>query len=249
MPGSGKTQSGSDKGPFTAHPCGVRTIQSYNIRLRWSLYHAQPMVMEYLLTIMCTATRFSEAVPLRNITARSMFKALLKFFTQYGISRTVQTDQGSNYMSRIFAQVTAELGTEHRCSSAYHPESQGAFERFHQTLKTMLRAYVFEHSKDRDQGVPFLLFAIRDSVQESLGLGSFELVFGHKVRGPLTLRRDRILGNANSKTNSLTYGNELESTKVYVDNVIVYSDTWESHVSAIRTLFDRLRAPVYSESG
>ena len=34
----------------------------------------------------------------------------------------------------------------------------------------------------------------------------------------------------------------LDSTKVYVDGIIVYTDTWESHVSAIRALFDRLRA-------
>ena len=34
----------------------------------------------------------------------------------------------------------------------------------------------------------------------------------------------------------------LENTKVYVDDIVVYTDTWESHVSAIRALFDRLRA-------
>ena len=35
---------------------------------------------EYLLTIMCASTRFPEAIPLRNITAQSVVKALLKFF-------------------------------------------------------------------------------------------------------------------------------------------------------------------------
>ena len=32
-----------------------------------------------------------------------------------------------------------------------------------------------------------LLFAVRKSVQESLGFSPFELVFGHTVRGPLKL--------------------------------------------------------------
>ena len=33
--------------------------------------------------------------------------------------------------------------------------------------------------------MPFLLFVIRDSVNESTGFSPFELVHGHQVRGPL----------------------------------------------------------------
>ena len=35
---------------------------------------------EYLLTIMCISTRFPEAIPLRNITAKTILKALFIFF-------------------------------------------------------------------------------------------------------------------------------------------------------------------------
>jgi hypothetical protein len=35
---------------------------------------------QYLLTIMCTSTRFPEALPLRNIKAKTIVKALTKFF-------------------------------------------------------------------------------------------------------------------------------------------------------------------------
>ena len=40
---------------------------------------------EYLLTIMCASTRFPEAIPLRKITAQNIVKALVKFFTMFGI--------------------------------------------------------------------------------------------------------------------------------------------------------------------
>ena len=55
----------------------------------------------------------------------------------------------------------SEMGVEQMTASAYHPQSQGALERFHQTLKTMLRKYCFENEKDCDQGVPLVLFAAR----------------------------------------------------------------------------------------
>ena len=42
---------------------------------------------QYLLTIMCMATRFPEAIPLRKISAKSIVKALIKFFTLVGLPK------------------------------------------------------------------------------------------------------------------------------------------------------------------
>ena len=57
---------------------------------------------EYILTIMCASTRFPEAMPLRNIKAKTIVRALVKFFTFVGLPKSVQSDQGSNFMSGIF---------------------------------------------------------------------------------------------------------------------------------------------------
>ena len=57
---------------------------------------------QYLLTIMCTSTRFPEAIPLRNIKSKSVVKALIKFFTLVGLLKVVQFDQGTNFMSNAF---------------------------------------------------------------------------------------------------------------------------------------------------
>ena len=65
---------------------------------------------EYLLTIMDAASRFPEAIPLRKITSQAVTKALLKYFTLVGLPRVVQSDQGSNFMAKIFNQVMKELG-------------------------------------------------------------------------------------------------------------------------------------------
>ena len=115
---------------------------------------------QYLLTIMCASTRFPEAIPLRNIKTKTIVTPLVKFFTFVGLPRSVQSDQGSNFMSGIFQQVMHELGIKQYKSSAYHPESQGALERFHQTLKNMIRSYCFDTEKDWDEGIHLLLFAV-----------------------------------------------------------------------------------------
>ena len=166
---------------------------------------------EYLLTIMCTSTRFPEAIPLRNIKTKSIVKAPLKFFTFVGLPKSVQSDQGSNVMSGIFQQVMHELGIKQYRSSAYHPESQGALERFHQTLKNMIRSYYFDTEKDWDEGIHLLLFAVRESVQESLGFSPFELVFGHSVRGPLKLLKEKFLSNDETPLNLLQYVSDFRN--------------------------------------
>ena len=148
---------------------------------------------QYLLTMMCASSRFPEAIPLRNIKSKTIVKALIKVFTTYGLPKSIQTDQGSNFMSGLFQQVMQELGIKKYNSSAYHPESQGALERWHQTLKNMIRTYCHETEKDWDEGIHLLLFAARDTIQESLGFSPFDLVFGHVVRGPLKCLKETIL--------------------------------------------------------
>ena len=154
---------------------------------------------------MCASTRFPEAIPPRNIKTKTIVKAIVKFFTFICLPRSVQSDQGSNFMSGIFHQFMYELGIQQYKSSAYNPESQGALERFPQTLKNMIRSYLFDTEKDWDEGIHLLLFAVRESVQESLRFCPFELVFGHSVHGPLKLLKEKFLSDDDSSLNLLQY--------------------------------------------
>uniref|UniRef100_A0A3Q3RXN3 Integrase catalytic domain-containing protein n=1 Tax=Mastacembelus armatus TaxID=205130 RepID=A0A3Q3RXN3_9TELE len=152
---------------------------------------------------MCAATRYPEAVPLRTLKARAIVKALVKFFSIFGLPKHIQSDQGSNFMSKVFAQVMAELKVTHQTSSAYHPESQGALERFHQTLKSMIQKFCTESDREWDEGLLLLLFAVRETCQESLGFSPADLVFGHTVRGPLRLLRETCLSDKPSLEKNL----------------------------------------------
>lgn len=147
----------------------------------------------YLLTVMCQVTRYPAAYPLRSITAKVVVGALTQLISVFGITKVIQSDQGSNFTSHLFAQVLKQLHIKHNKSTAYHAQSQGALERFHQTLKSLLRAYCTELSGDWGDGLPWLLEAAREVVQESTRFSPNELVFGHKVRAPLVMLQDGCL--------------------------------------------------------
>lgn len=160
---------------------------------------------QFLLTLMCSSTRFPEAIPLRTINATAVTKAFVKFFTTFGLPRTVQTDQGTNFKSKVFQMALKTLGVSHITSTPYHPESQGALERFHQSMKSMLRKHCFQSTRNWDESIPFILFAAREAVQESLGFSPAELVFGHKVRGPLKMFKETLCAPTTAPTNLSDY--------------------------------------------
>ena len=66
-------------------------------------------------------------------------------------------------------EVSRLLSLQQITTTPYHPMCNGRIERFHMTLKQMLRRMCAERSKDWDKYLPALLFAEREVPQESLG--------------------------------------------------------------------------------
>lgn len=48
---------------------------------------------QYILRVMCSATRFSEAIPLCTLKAKMLRKALSNFFSTFWLPKIVQVDQ------------------------------------------------------------------------------------------------------------------------------------------------------------
>lgn len=92
-------------------------------------------------------------------------------------------------------------------SLAYHAQSQGALERFHQTLKSLLRSYCVELNQDWEEGLLWLLLSAREVVQEGTGFSPHGFVFGHSVRGPLTVLRDAVASSTELPSNLIDYVN------------------------------------------
>ena len=160
---------------------------------------------KYILVLCDYATRYPEAIPLKNIDAETTSEAVAEVFTRFGIPREVLTDQGSNFMAELLGEVFRLLDISHIKTSPYHPQTDGLVERFNGTLKTMLRKFVQEHPNEWDKLLPYLLFAYREVPQESTGFSPFELLFGHHVRGPLDVMKESWEERENVGEDVLTY--------------------------------------------
>jgi len=144
----------------------------------------------FMLVVTDYATKYPEVFPLKSVKAKTVAWCLVQFFSRVGFPKEILTDQGTNFMSKLLKDVYQLLGIKGLRTTPYHPQTDGLTERFNQTLKQMLCKFVDETGSDWDQWLPYLLFAYREVPQASTGFSPFELLFGHEVRGPLTLLKE-----------------------------------------------------------
>ena len=156
--------------------------------------------------VMCDyATRWPEAVPLKNIDAERIAEELVHIFSRMGIPQEILTDQGSNFQSKLLGELYNLLHVEALRTSPYHPQTDGLVERFNQTLKQMLKKTASSEGKDWDKLIPYLLFAYREVPQESTGFSPFELLYGREVRGPLDVLKESWESKERSDQNVVAY--------------------------------------------
>ena len=110
------------------------------------------------------------------------------YSSRYGVPRTLLTDQGRNFESRLFQELCFRYGIEKRTTAAYHPQTDGQTERFNRTMNDMLSQYVSKNEKDWDRWLPSLLFAYRTAIHSSTGKSPFELLYGRIARLPIELK-------------------------------------------------------------
>ena len=146
---------------------------------------------KYVLTLMDFCTRYPEAVPLRRTDASTVADALCEIFARMGLPDEILSDQGTNFMSTLLRKVMETLQVKQMKTSPYHPQTNGMLERFHATLKAMLRKTA-EERREWDVFLPYVCFAFRDSVHSSTGFSPFQLLLGRDVRGPLSLLYEQL---------------------------------------------------------
>ena len=141
----------------------------------------------FILTTLDLCTHYPEAIPLKQHTASDVAQALSTVFSRFGFPQEILSDQGTDFMSELMQIFLFDFGINHIRTSPYHPQSNGACERFNGTLKFMLRSLVDRFPDSWDTALPWVLFAYREVTVETLGCSPFDLLFRRSVAGPLSL--------------------------------------------------------------
>jgi cleavage and polyadenylation specificity factor subunit 1 len=137
---------------------------------------------EYVFTMLDRASRWQEAVPVKNLCSETICRIFLStWICRFGAPRYVITDQGRQFESGVFKTMIDKLGAKHVHTSAYHPQANGAIERFHRTFKTSLKILADKNAHWVDS-VPYVLLGWRNTPNTATDASPAQILYGTSIR-------------------------------------------------------------------
>ena len=143
---------------------------------------------ENILVIMDHFTRYAQAYPTKNQTAKTTARVLFdNFVCHYGFPARFHSDQGRNFMSNTIKHLCEMAGVSKTNTTIYHPMGNGQVERYNRSLLEMLGTLEPVQKVDWKTYVPAIVHAYNCTQHESTGYSPFYLLFGRQPRIPVDL--------------------------------------------------------------
>jgi hypothetical protein len=96
--------------------------------------------------------------------------------TRFGVPQQINSDRGAQFTSSVWSSFVSLLGIKSKPTTPYHPQANGAVERFHRRLIESLRARLA--GGDWPSHLPWVMLGLRAEPREDSGVSAAELVYG-----------------------------------------------------------------------
>ena len=151
-------------------------------------FHVSSSGNRFIMVVMDYFTKWAELIPIPDHTAETCARELvLKVFTRIGIPRILHSDQGRDFLSKLFAETCRLFQVERTRTTPWRPQSNGMVERLNRTVASTLKHYIHENQSDWDTWLPMVAMAYNGSIHSSTGYSPYYLMFGRNMLMPLEL--------------------------------------------------------------
>ncbi|GFY14558.1 retrovirus-related Pol polyprotein from transposon 412 [Trichonephila clavipes] len=138
----------------------------------------------YVLVITDHFSKWAEIIPLKKASARVIADNFFdNYISRFGAPIKLISDNGPQFISDIFENLSESLGIRHVKTVVYRPQANRT-ERVNRDLVQMIANYVNEQHDTWDQFLREFAYAIRTAVNETTGKTPAELFLGRKLITP-----------------------------------------------------------------
>ena len=102
---------------------------------------------------------------------------LHEIIPRFGVPRSLQSDNGTSFTSKVTQGVSKALGIIYYLHCACRPQFSGKVERANQ-LKSAIKKITQETSLGWKEALPIALLRTRIAHKEQVGLSSYEMLYG-----------------------------------------------------------------------
>lgn len=143
-----------------------------------------------LLVMQDRFTKWVELRPLRKATGPAVSRAILEqVILRHGCPKTIVTDNGKQFVGKVFDKLLKDCKIEHRRTPRYAAQCNPV-ERTNRVIKTMIRQYIDKSQKEWDLFLPELAYAYNSAPSDSTGYSPAYLNTGREFTSPGSLNQE-----------------------------------------------------------
>ena len=110
-----------------------------------------------------------------------------QYFHHYGFPRCLMSDQGKEFCNNILKEMCYYLNIKKVRTTPYHPQSNGAVERVHQTLRRMIGKLDNKRRKNWPDHLSSITHTYNSTRSQITGYSPYFLMMGRRPRLPVDL--------------------------------------------------------------
>ena len=158
-------------------------------------------VVKDVLVVEDHFTHYIQAYVMKNHTARTTARVLYnEYFSVFGFPRRLMSDQAPEFSGKVIAAMCDLLGVSKVRTLPYHPQSNGAVERAHQTLRRMISKMDPEKQSKWPCHLGSVIIAYNATRSLVTGFSPYFLMFGWRPHLPIDLLFPTAMRQESSRT-------------------------------------------------
>ena len=139
----------------------------------------------YIVVMKDALTRYVETMAIEDKSAEMVVDAFIQcVIYRHGAVGTLVSDNGREFVNKLFAQVAQLLKIKHHTITEYNPRANGLAENHMRTMKDALSIYCDESQKDWDLHLNGVSAAYNTTINSQTGFTPFFMLYGREARLP-----------------------------------------------------------------